>query len=361
MTKVEHHLISRPESTALKGLLMILIVTGHLRGIANDFQMYLYCFHVQCFFILPFLYPAKPLTQNNILNLGLKLLWPYLLLYAFQIILSIYVFHDSYFIKSQELMPGINNIVLGLWSVITGGINLIDKYCGTQFLWFLPCFFSMIVIRMYYNEYIKGKFQKVVLCVIGIICYIVYSTFAYNNSFIPEEFIVISQSVSPFSVLQGLGYFVLGMSVVYLIKRIKYRKEYIYWGIVLILTVIYILWSDSQIIFRLLRFVFPVFFFLAVYYSRAVFCRIKLLHAIGARSLAIYLIHPFLCILVGLLLPKDILSNPIVLCMEFVVVLFLSYILAVVIERIPTIRKLLFPRGEEIGLIIKKNTKTLTD
>ena len=159
-TEREKSWISRTDSSALKGLFILFIVMGHIRGITFGFQNYIYCFHVQCFFILPFLYPSKHLTKKNIFNLFLKLLWPFLLLYAILTLLDIFVLHDSSFISSDEVIPGVNNIVLGIWSFIAGGISLLNKFSGTQFLWFLPSFFSMCIIRMLYNKFHFKTYQK---------------------------------------------------------------------------------------------------------------------------------------------------------------------------------------------------------
>ena len=57
-------LISRDASTAIKGLLMLLIVFGHTGWITTDFATgnrtffwhWLYSFHVYIFLILPFIY-----------------------------------------------------------------------------------------------------------------------------------------------------------------------------------------------------------------------------------------------------------------------------------------------------------------
>lgn len=329
---------------------MLLIVLGHIRGISFPFQMFLYSFHVQCFFIIPFLYPSKSLSRNNVTNLFLKLFWPFVLLYVLQVLISIYVFHDSYFSKAEELITGIPNVELGIWSFITGGIELINKFCGTQFLWFLPCFLSMSLIRMWYAGTRPSKFITALILIIGAVCFIIYSVVAYNP-FLPEDFFIISEAISPFSIWQGFGYFALGFAALYIIKECKIKKEYFYWGIVLAVSALYVVFNVEQIFLRIARLTFPIIFFLAFYHSRERLERLKFLHKIGTHSLAIYLIHPFLCIISAFIIPQTIISNPVVIICQFLVILSVSYLIAVVIERVSVLRMILFPRGEEIGLL----------
>lgn len=342
--------ISRNDSAALKGLLILLIIIGHLRGIPYLLQNYLYCFHVQCFFILPFLYPAKPLSNQNLLNLGLKLLWPFFLLYALQILLAVYVFHNSAFTDPQDLIPGIDNVSLGIWSFFTGGITLIDKFCGTQFLWFLPAFLSMSLIRGWYSTKNLSSLLKVLLFTVGTGCYVIYFVIRYGVPFYPVEFSLITQAVSPISVFEGLGYFALGMGVLFLIKRLNFNSALVYWGILLIITILYLLFNPYQLPFRIIKFFFPIVVFLALFSSKEWFGRFNILRKFGARSLAIYLIHIFLCMIAGMVIPKELLSNPGVLVLEFFVIAGLSYLLALLIDRISLLRILLFPKGEEIGI-----------
>lgn len=67
MVKKYPSLISRDESTAIKGLLMLLIVFGRTGMLTTDFATgsrtffwnWLYSFHVYVFLILPFIYGYK--------------------------------------------------------------------------------------------------------------------------------------------------------------------------------------------------------------------------------------------------------------------------------------------------------------
>lgn len=346
-------LITRNESQAIKGLLMLLIVMGHLRGINSTFQSFLYCFHVQAFFILSVCYPIKTLTITKILNQGIKLLYPFWLFYTGLIIINVTILHESAFCNNHDIIPHINNTLLGMWSYITGGIHLINEFCGVQFLWFLPCFFSMTIIRMWIH---RRKFSKGMInlfYLIGGITFCIYSVL-WGAHFISRKFVLISEALSPFSVWQGLGYLTLGTVCVTIILRNFLKNSILPWIGVVLCSIIFILFYQNQIVFRLLRGVFPIVFFLAIYYSRKYIEKISILRCIGNFSFAIYMIHPLVCILIELIVPRKILDGFFALCVEFVIVLLISYIFASVINRIVFLRRVLFPRGEDFGLIKSK-------
>lgn len=70
-TSKMHH----EESTAIKGLLMLLIMLGHNwmlthnpeTGVRLLWKDWVYCFHVYCFFILPWFYGYK-LNSGRVYN-----------------------------------------------------------------------------------------------------------------------------------------------------------------------------------------------------------------------------------------------------------------------------------------------------
>lgn len=227
---LDRSLISRPQSEALKGFLMLLIILGHLRGINGTFQMYLYCFHVQCFFILPFLWPSKPLTRVNVVNSAVKLMYPYWLWFTLLSVVAVGLLHASAFTQQEPVIPGINNVLLGAWTYITGGMGMIERFCGSQFLWFLPCFFSMTVIRMWWSNRAHSKFEKIAVFSLGVISFYLYSALAFQNGAWPRMLFRIMYAVSPFSVFQGLAYFTLGIATIYALHCINISKSMYYWG-----------------------------------------------------------------------------------------------------------------------------------
>ena len=66
-------LLSRDESSSIKGILMLLIVLGHDIPFVDwtdswMVMVWLYLFHIHSFFLLPFLYPIKPLDFYRFWN-----------------------------------------------------------------------------------------------------------------------------------------------------------------------------------------------------------------------------------------------------------------------------------------------------
>lgn len=79
--------ISRDHSIWIKGILTILIVLGHNMVFTIPLQKqgmmsFLYMFHIQGFFILPFLYGIndRSYTKERLKNTIIRFFWPYLLL-----------------------------------------------------------------------------------------------------------------------------------------------------------------------------------------------------------------------------------------------------------------------------------------
>ena len=140
-------LISINESTALKGLLIFLIVLGHNMiftycVLPYNGMAYLYSFHIQAFFILPFLYDSKILNVKRIKDYFFRLYWPF-------IIISIIL----YICRIIYNKPVEYNIVELIQMWFTGNPQLIKQLCGIQILWFMPVMCSLCIIKdLYYQS-----------------------------------------------------------------------------------------------------------------------------------------------------------------------------------------------------------------
>lgn len=119
------------------------------------------------------------------------------------------------------------------------------------------------------------------------------------------------------------------------------------------MTVIYWCWWDVIPLFRILRFVFPPVFFLALYHSRRWFEHWAILRKFGHYSFAVYIFHPILCMAVGIVAPAYITRTIWGMAIQFVVVASISLIMAIVVDKIKFLRKILFPRGEDIAVLNK--------
>ena len=151
-------LISRENSTLLKGILIILIILGHngiLMGKSTGLTVtalnnYLYCFHVYLFLILPFLYNIPGFTFKRVKKDFLHLYKPYTLLIITILIANI-------FILKQPFEP-LNTV----YAYISGNEMLLNKTVGASFPWFLPVMFTLLILRNYFVP----KKNYALLCVL---------------------------------------------------------------------------------------------------------------------------------------------------------------------------------------------------
>ena len=153
-------LISRDESAAIKGFLMLLIIFGHTGLLTTNFQTgertffwhWLYSFHVYIFFILPFIYGYRrkcPSSQNtkkttlidippilcdlkhNLLKIGVPYCWFF--------VISLLVF--------ITVGKGQYNFLGVLYAFFFGNQPLMDQYIGFNFMWFLPAMLALTILK----------------------------------------------------------------------------------------------------------------------------------------------------------------------------------------------------------------------
>lgn len=171
-------LISREESLAIKGLMMLLIVFGHTGMLTTNYETgsrtflfsWLYFFHVYIFFILPILYGYKfksPIVnrggqcvdiqrvvadiKRDVVRIGVPYFWFSLL--------SVFVFVTLG--GGQFDFKGI------LYAFFFGNESLIDKYIGFHFVWFMPSMIAILAIKsVYYNSNAKWRLSIIVISVV---------------------------------------------------------------------------------------------------------------------------------------------------------------------------------------------------
>ena len=206
--------IKTSESTAIKGFLIFLIILGHNMIFTHYTEPvqgmgYLYCFHIQAFFILPFLYGAKPLTKERLANYFIRLYWPYLLLTT---ILS--VIYSNFYLQKEFDFWGI------LRMFITGDVDLIKQYCGIQIFWFMPAMFSLSVLKDWF--YNSNKVVRAVLllfsCIANVFLFLA-SDYGYYYEISTDI-----RSVIPFGLYLGISYLVFGVFVRWIVGKLKERE-----------------------------------------------------------------------------------------------------------------------------------------
>lgn len=153
-------LITRDESSAIKGLLMLLIIFGHTSMLTTDFMTgertyfwnWLYTFHVFVFFILPFIYGHKR-KRNEVETRAdgflvdysyvaaefkhnfIKMFFPYL----WFCVISAFVF--------LSIGYGVFNPQGMLYAFVFGEQSALGRYFGFNLLWFLPAMLALLTLK----------------------------------------------------------------------------------------------------------------------------------------------------------------------------------------------------------------------
>jgi len=310
--------LSIDQSNALKGLLMLLIILGHnhiLVPQTGQLIVYLYKFHIYCFFILPFLYNKRTdLNIKNIVDIFVKNWIPYL----FFFLISYFIYHV---IVSKDKFFNINF----LYGFLNGSTDATKNTAGFICLWFMPAYCSMSIVMLIYNN--TNKYVKPIILLIAFTfyCFSGYSGFTIRKLF----------PIIPFAITQGFYYFTFGFVTKLLLDKILYI-QYIGALIFIIISVLY--WTVKLDNFYL---VFSFSAFLFVYTFRNLLQKIPLLINIGKYSFPIYLLHIFVYNFLEILMQRTLLFGFI----DYVLTVAISMLIGYWMINIDFIRKLIFPKN----------------
>lgn len=354
MDKSRYASISIDESRAIKGLLIFLVVLGHnavfTRALMGSFH-FIYTFHVQAFFILPFFYVYTKQGEiiNNIKRHFARLYYPFIILF---ILLSIiFCLTDGVNLDYNKLLNLQNNNTNVAWfyiiTILTGNYYLIDYFTGFQYLWFLPVMFSVSVLK---DTFQSNKIFNILLLIIGFVCYILFFVFMYKKPYSEEcNFFILL--FSPFAILQGCGVYFLGKICYYTVNN-RYINI-----INTVCAILFVLFSISYIASLIVngfityyelwfyRFTMPILFINFIYYFKSYISNFGLLKKIGDYSLPIYLIHPPLCTAVYLICKQYNEVNITYAIITQIIIFIVSYYLSVLWISFVPLRKKTLPRN----------------
>lgn len=158
MTKIDP---SRDEFDAVKGILIICIVLGHT-SIANTLipalKITVYSFHIHCFLLFPFLFPAKPFTASSIKDVLIRYGVPYVIFVTFCSIL-----YHCVTSSNINLFFWFRNLLRGL---LTGNGLYLKIACGFGLYWFMPVILVLNLLKNFL--YSQKPFVRQLL--IGVSC-----------------------------------------------------------------------------------------------------------------------------------------------------------------------------------------------
>lgn len=336
-------IIDRKSSSAIKGLLIFLIVLGHcgllMRNPVTEERRilyhYFYSFHVYCFFILPFLYGYIRKNSKGLLNVKndiyknfVKLYIPYIWICAICYLIYMTIAHGEASIGET------------LQAFITGECSLLGSGVGFGFPWFLPTMFIVLVLYSIWQN-TEIKWIKVVILLISILCWVCITL--KGISF----FIMISQHV-PFSILQGFRCFFLGYVTFSIISHVKSAKISVaYISVFVLLSLSFFLSkvgiiNVKQSVFLL---VMPISAFCFLYGIRGILSKSRFLVLLGEHSFGIYLCHVIILNIFTTILSHFGVGIGIVPgLVVFALSLSLSFGLTLLLDRMPKVKGILFPQ-----------------
>jgi peptidoglycan/LPS O-acetylase OafA/YrhL len=345
---VANSFLNKDESASVKGFLMILIIVCHcgllaqnqLTGEFFEWRNWVYNFHVQSFFFLPFVYGCKILKNKN--EFGREVKKDFIKLYVPYIWFTVICTFIFVFL-------GKGNFYFDEWSlaVITGNQGLLSEYSGFHFLWFLPSMFAVLFFMIiFYNV---KKIIKIILLFISLDVWIVS---VFDN----KDLQSIERCI-PFSLLEGLKYLSLGVIIRFLmnIEYIKSAKFVSFLSIIFFIIFSFIFFRKLEIgvprfmQYGLCAFFLPLTFLGVLYSARKMLSKSTFLRTIGDYSLQIYLVHVIVYnVLIKVICP--FLGKSVYVGLSVLVLMTLiSFGIAFVMKRCPFIMKYVFPNGKPTG------------
>lgn len=339
-------LIEKKLSTGWKGILILLIVLGHCSLLCkygpgeNDFytwRSWLYSFHVWSFFILPFFYGSKNVTDSgwggylkNVRKYLVKLFVPYTWITIVCILIS--------FVLGKNLTF---SHVLMAW--VVGSQWMTSQYIGFHFLWFLPTMFTVLVMRdIYFNLGSRGRVVMLSL----LLCF-------YVGEMVGIEFE--SLNYLPFNLRGAVRYALVGIlsriiveytGAMSLMHRLAKYSVYL---IFLVATILFFKLGKTPVVSPCQNYLFYVlsislpatFGCFIIWYQK--FGDNRILQLFGKYSLEIYLFHVIvyniLLICVQRFLPENLFIGFVV----YALTLGISLGLAIFIKRNKLLHRILFP------------------
>jgi fucose 4-O-acetylase-like acetyltransferase len=342
--------LSSSAINAVKGILICLIVLGHLTIFSNYFPMafnVMYNFHVAGFFFLAMLLVSPHRSRFFIRDRAVRYLVPYGIFVLFTSILYYMVFlYDGTF---DEFTVWLKNLFVAL---IIGSEETLDRVCGIRAYWFLPALLVTVLLRYFYAT--SSRLSKSIMLIISILGHIFVGL-------IPQDV----KAFIPFSLHIAFFVFPIGILINALWEKF-WRNHVALFSLSATLTwigciIIGIRWpSYSGIagglnvysIINPLRLLFHDVYaasaFLSILSLSILLGKTGLLPLIGRYSLTIYLSHTLVWYaLLQFHLPDflaPIRSYAVQTGIALLIVLTICTIISVGIAKAPGLSKMIFPR-----------------
>ncbi len=278
--KLNSNRLTFEQTNRLKGLLILLIVFGHISQIFKPYDnlhAILYSFHVVAFLLLPFLFNEDLLNITNIKKNLKRIYIPY----SFFFLLSLI----AYSILEHHFNP-----LSALTSWAIGSSALLKQDIGFRLFWFFPALMSTVLLIMLFNT-LKKNLKKyfILLMILG----------HFTIPFIPKSYLF----YFPLSSYISFYLFIIGITVHSIYENFNYNRYSTWVYSLLFISLLFLSYGSD---FSLAMAIFPnivenpfnfilqdiiiiISFFTLIRWSQ----HLKFFEIFGKYSLAIFTIHPF--------------------------------------------------------------------
>lgn len=321
--------LSLEHSNNLKGLLIILIVFGHIKFlITPTFQYLLYSFHITSFLFLPFLFNQDKLTIHNFVKIMRRYYIPYIIFFIISLI--------AYNIFFQNNLTIINTFLS--FFIATG--PKLREVIGISAYWFFPALIFTLILIMSYNS-LNEKYLKYLFLIIFVLIHLFIGELALPNQIL---------KYFPFSLYIGGYIFIIGIIFNYIFKNLAWNKIHLSMYFILFVVLSIILYGQKFNLASPYLYSFinnPVYFILQdLYMIISLLFLIKLtkkltyLKIFGIYAISIYTLHPLVIALVDKLYKFNNFELSLV---KFFIVLLITYILSFMIYKFK-INNIVYPK-----------------
>lgn len=318
-------LISRRDSTMLKGLLILLIVLGH-NGIlmgkvpgltVTTFNDYLYHFHVYLFLMLPFLYNIPKSNCQRIKKDFVHLYKPYVLMCLALLFINVFVMKEDF------------NLSAIAYAFLSGNELLLRSSIGGSFPWFMPVMFTLLLFR---NYFFVNKKRLAVMFVLSATAFVFIRV---QNEFSIYGF--------PYIIMGGtvaVTYFSLAVCCRYIYEKYNTCRYFNIISVIVFIISTFIFFLAPNFPKEFMNIVSWIMLPISSLYTFILFVQKvknkymgKTLEYLGRESLPIYMIHVFvynalLMVVQKLQISLDVMSGIIVLALTImltILIIYLSY------------------------------------
>ena len=334
---METSLLSREESNAVKGVLILLVILGHdipFVRLTDPWMVmvWIYLFHIHSFFLLPYLYPLKKLSRGRLRDSFIRFYVPFLVL-SF-VLMALRLFS----VNGNGMGLTLPEVLLGL---VGGSPEQMKSIFGVQFPWFLPAMFMAGVVREAFMA--ASPVCKGLLFIMG--CFSILLVFlpfisipaTCANLALSLRFLVMGLLVRKFCEKGWFGNaalvsILLSGSICFFVHYRCCLRPFHYG-------------YPMEDIYKALRFIMTASFVMFLWGIRTLLAKSSFLVEFGKYSFSIYMLHAFIGYFVNWTLSWIGVSNWLSAFICLITVAGASFLGARIIERMGKLQALFMPKG----------------